>query len=133
MQKKYLRKDSIELSCGSQAKPEERRKLTYLRGKAGSFLLEFSNKVKEKEIEGWKTVNVKVKVLSNGNYEFDVKGRITSDLIKRAAGEKKIISQEELKKIAEIQLPYLNTEDLEKAQKTIAGTAKSAGIKIEGQ
>jgi ribosomal protein L11 len=29
-----------------------------------------------------------------------------------------------------MQLPYLNTEDLEKAQKTIAGTARSAGIKV---
>jgi large subunit ribosomal protein L11 len=94
-----------------------------------SFCRDFNEKTKE--IEGWKTVNVKIKVFSDGTYKFDVKGRITSDLIKRAAGEKKIISKEDLKKIAEMQLPYLNTEDLEKAQKTIAGTAQSAGIKIE--
>jgi len=57
---------------------------------------------------------------------------VTFDLIKRVVGEKKTISKEELKKIAEMKLPDLNTEDLEKAQKIIMGTARSAGIKIEG-
>ena len=127
--KKCSRKDSIQLPCG-QAKPE--RKLAPLKGIMADFLSKFNKETKE--IEGWKIVNVKIKVFSEKekSYEFTVKGRITSDLVKRAAGEKKIISKEELKKIAEMQLPYLNTEDLEKAQKTIAGTAKSAGIKIEG-
>ncbi|CAI2184159.1 14353_t:CDS:2 [Funneliformis geosporum] len=104
MSKKLLlsRKDTVQLPCG-QAKPG--RKLASL-------------------------VNVKLKVFSNGTYQMEVKGQITSDLLKKAAGEKKVISKAELKKIAEIQLPYLKTENLEKAQKTIAGTAKSAGIKI---
>jgi large subunit ribosomal protein L11 len=94
-----------------------------------SFCRDFNEKTKE--IEGWKTVNVKIKIFSDGTYKFDVKGRVTFDLIKRVAGEKKIISKEELKRIAEIKLPYLNTEDLEEAQKSIAGTAQSAGIKVE--
>jgi large subunit ribosomal protein L11 len=75
---------------------------------------------------------VKIKNFSDGTYKLEVKGRITSGLIKRAAGEKKIISHEKLKEIAAMQIPYLNTEDLGKAQKIIAGTARSAGIKIEG-
>lgn len=120
-----LRKDTVQLPCG-QAKPG--RKLASLGTIMGKVCQEFNNKTKE--IESWKIFNVKIKVFSNGTYQMDVKGRITSDLLKKAAGEKKVISKEELKKIAEMQLPYLKTEDLEKAQKTIAGTAKSAGIKI---
>ncbi|RHZ36973.1 uL11 family ribosomal protein [endosymbiont GvMRE of Glomus versiforme] len=125
MQKK-LRKSSFQLPCG-QARPGQ--KLASLGKIMGRFCQEFNNETKE--IESWKIVNVKIKVFSDGNFKFDVKGRVTSDLIKRAAGEKKTISQEELKKIAEMKLPYLNTDNLEKAQKTIAGTARSAGIKIE--
>ncbi|KLL04102.1 MAG: 50S ribosomal protein L11 [Mycoplasmataceae bacterium CE_OT135] len=127
MQKKVSRNDRIQLPCG-QAKPE--KKIASLGKIMGTFCREFNEKTKQ--IESGKIVNVKIKVFSDGTYKFDVKGGITSDLIKKAAGEKKIISQEQLKKIAETQLPYLNTEDLAKAQKTIAGTAKSAGIKIEG-
>ena len=120
-----LRRDTVQLPCG-QAKPGQ--KLASLGKIMGKVCQEFNSKTKE--IESWKIFNVKIKVFSDGTYKLDVKGRITSDLIKRAAGEKKLISKEELKKIAEMQLPYLNTEDLEKAQKTIAGTARSAGIKI---
>ncbi|CAJ0840988.1 6109_t:CDS:2, partial [Entrophospora sp. SA101] len=113
--------DRIQLPCG-QAKPE--KKIASLGKIMGTFCREFNEKTKG--AESGKIVNVKIKVFADGTYEFEVKGKITSDLIKKVAGEKKIISQAELKKIAEMQLPYLNTEDLAKAQKTIAGTAKSA-------
>ncbi|CAJ0747818.1 268_t:CDS:2, partial [Entrophospora sp. SA101] len=106
------------------AKPE--KKIASLGKIMGTFCREFNEKTKG--AESGKIVNVKIKVFADGTYEFEVKGKITSDLIKKVAGEKKIISQAELKKIAEMQLPYLNTEDLAKAQKTIAGTAKSAEI-----
>jgi large subunit ribosomal protein L11 len=129
MQKERLRKDSVQLSCGGQTKPEERRKLASLGKTMNIFLSKFNEETKG--MESGKIVNVKIKIFSDGTYQFTVKDRATSDLIKRAAGEKKIISKEELKKIAEIKLPDLNTEDLEKAQKTIAGTARSAGYKIE--
>jgi len=131
--KLLLRKDSIQLPCG-QARPGQKlaswdsmdRKVKVV----NNFCRDFNEKTKE--IESWKAVNVKIKIFSDGTYKFDVKGRITRDLIKKAAGEKKIISKEELKKIAEMKLPDLNTEDSEKAQKTIEGTARSIGIKVEG-
>lgn len=131
--KTLLRKDAFQLPPG-QARPGQKlasldsmdKKIKIM----NNFCRDFNEKTKE--IESWKTVNVKIKVFSDGTYKFNVKGRVTSDLIKKAVGEKKTISKEELKKIAEIKLPDLNTEDLEKAQKTIAGTAQSAGIKVEG-
>nr|WP_249261009.1 50S ribosomal protein L11 [Virgibacillus pantothenticus] len=42
-----------------------------------------------------------------------------------------MITQAQLKKIAEIKLPDLNTTRIESAMKMIAGTAKSMGIRIE--
>jgi ribosomal protein L11 len=45
--------------------------------------------------------------------------------------ERKEISEAELEKIAREKLPYLNTDDLEKAKKIVAGTARSFnGFKI---
>lgn len=40
------------------------------------------------------------------------------------------ISKEKIKEIAEIKLPDLNTQDLEKAINIVIGTAKSMGIQI---
>ena len=68
--------------------------------------------------------------MENKNYQFAIQGPITVDLIKRAAGEKKTLNPAEIEKIAREKLPYLNTEDLEKAKKTVAGTARSLGVKI---
>jgi large subunit ribosomal protein L11 len=42
------------------------------------------------------------------------------------------VSKADLRKIAEQKLPDLNTTDIEKAMKTVAGTAKNMGIEIVG-
>lgn len=59
------------------------------------------------------------------DYKFTIQGQITSNLIKKASGEKKTINPEEIEKIAQEKLPYLNTDDLEKAKKIVAGTVRS--------
>jgi large subunit ribosomal protein L11 len=41
------------------------------------------------------------------------------------------LSKEQLKKIAEIKLPDLNTKDIEQAMKIVAGSARSMGIEVE--
>ena len=43
------------------------------------------------------------------------------------------ISQKQLREIATTKMPDLNTTDLEAAMRTIAGTARSMGIEVEGQ
>ena len=68
--------------------------------------------------------------MENKSYQFSIQGRITLDLIRKASGEEKLLSKDKLRQIAQEKLPYLNTTDLTKAQKIVAGTAKSAGIKI---
>lgn len=41
------------------------------------------------------------------------------------------LTKEQLKKIAEIKLPDLNTKDIEQAMKIVAGSARSMGIEVE--
>jgi large subunit ribosomal protein L11 len=41
------------------------------------------------------------------------------------------LTREQLKKIAEIKLPDLNTKDIEQAMKIVAGSARSMGIEVE--
>lgn len=41
------------------------------------------------------------------------------------------LTKDQLKKIAEIKLPDLNTKDIEQAMKIVAGSARSMGIEVE--
>ncbi|MGI6217361.1 MAG: 50S ribosomal protein L11 [Coriobacteriales bacterium] len=42
------------------------------------------------------------------------------------------LSQEQLRKIAEVKMPDLNANDIDAAMKIVAGTARSMGVRIEG-
>src|SRR3989344_1932194 len=70
-----------------------------------------------------------------------LKQPLASDLIKKAAGVEKgsgvpnktkvgKITKDQLKEIAERKMPDLNTENIDAAMKTMAGTAKNMGIEI---
>jgi large subunit ribosomal protein L11 len=50
---------------------------------------------------------------------------------RQGTGKVGIMSREQLRKVAEIKLPDLNTTDLEKAEKIVAGTARSMGIEVK--
>lgn len=87
-------------------------------------------------------IPVIITVYEDKSYTFVTKTPPVSDLIKKelkiksgATNVKKetagTLSQEQLTKIAEIKLPDLNTSDIEQAKKSIAGSARSMGIKIE--
>ena len=129
MKKKYLTW-KLQLPPG-QARPGQ--KLAFLGKNAMKFCREFNEQTKE--IESSKIVNVRV-VIKENSYQFFIEGRVTSDLIKKIVGEekgtrKKEISKSEIKKIIQEKLEYLNTEDYEKAEKTVIGTVRSFnGVKI---
>ena len=98
------------------------------------FCREFNAKTSNEEIG--KIVNVRIKVFEDKTFNFEVKGVPTSFLIKdlfkdKIDKDKKVISFLELDKISQIKLKDLNTENLENAKKTILGSIKSAGIKVE--
>jgi large subunit ribosomal protein L11 len=83
-----------------------------------------------------------ISVYEDRSFSFIVKSPPSSILIKRAAnlakasgnaGKETIssISKKQVREIAKQKLQDLNTQDLEKAQKIIEGTARSMGINIE--
>lgn len=88
-------------------------------------------------------VPVVITIYSDRSFTFILKTPPASYLLKEAAGIKtgsedprrnKVgkITVNQLREIAEMKLKDLNTEDIEKAMRTIAGTARSMGIEIEG-
>jgi large subunit ribosomal protein L11 len=95
------------------------------------------------------TIPVVITVYSDRSFTFITKTPPAAILIKKAAGlptQKKPgsgskepnkvkvgkISQKQLKDIAQLKLSDLNTTDLDAAMRTIAGTARSMGIDVEG-
>src|SRR3954466_881709 len=95
------------------------------------------------------TIPVVITVYSDRSFTFITKTPPAAILIKKAAGlatQKKPgsgskepnkvkvgeMSQKQLKDIATMKIPALTATDLESAMRTIAGTARSMGIEVEG-
>ncbi|WNE41522.1 MAG: 50S ribosomal protein L11 [Mycoplasmataceae bacterium] len=128
MQKKILRRGTLQLPC-NQAKPGAA--LSSWGINMPTFCREFNAKTSNQETG--KIVNVKIEVSEDKSYKFEIKGTPTSLLLKNLLKNKneKTISSEELDRISQIKMSDLNTEDLESVKKTILGSLKSAGIKVE--
>ena len=94
-------------------------------------------------------IPVEITVFSDRSFTFVTKTPPAAILIKKAAGlsttkkpgsgskepnKVKVgkISQKQLKDIATMKMPDLNTTNLESAMRTIAGTARSMGVEVEG-
>ena len=86
---------------------------------------------------------VVISVFEDRSFSFIIKSPPSSILLKRAAnlakasgisGKETIgkVTSKQVEEIAKLKLPDLNTNSLEQAIKTIAGTARSMGIAIEG-
>ncbi|MFH0847148.1 MAG: 50S ribosomal protein L11 [Chloroflexota bacterium] len=87
-------------------------------------------------------VPVEITVYEDRSFSFVTKTPPTTDLLKKAAGIEKgsqtagkmevgKISHAKLSEIAQIKMKDLNALNLEGAEKIVAGTAKSMGIKVE--
>ena len=83
-----------------------------------------------------------VTLFDDKSFKLEIQPPLTSHLIlyyvkqKEGSGEpnkKKIgkISREDLRKIAEVKKPVMNTDDMEAIMKSIAGTAKNMGVEVE--
>jgi large subunit ribosomal protein L11 len=86
---------------------------------------------------------VEITAYAEKSFTFILKTPPTSALIKRIlkiqSGRTKPhmdkvgqLSRAQLEEVAKIKLPDLNTEDLEEAMRTVAGSARSMGIDVEG-
>ncbi|MCK4176100.1 50S ribosomal protein L11 [Aciditerrimonas ferrireducens] len=88
-------------------------------------------------------VPVEITIYEDRSFTFQLKTPPTPVLIRQAAGLEKgsattgrsqagSLTLEQVREIAKVKLPDLNTEDLEAAAKQVAGTARSMGVAVVG-
>jgi large subunit ribosomal protein L11 len=87
-------------------------------------------------------VPVEITVYEDRSFTFITKTPPTSDLLKKALGLEKAsgtagheeaatLSRQQLREIAELKAKDLNANTIEAAERIVAGTARSMGIKVE--
>lgn len=103
------------------------------------FVSKFNDATKDKVGD---IIPVEITVYENRTFDFKLKTPPASDLLRKMAGVEKgsgknitskagKITKAQLKEIAERKMDDLNANDIEAAEKIIAGTARSMGISIE--
>lgn len=111
-------------------------------GPTGINIADFVGKFNAATAEmGNDLVPVEISIYEDRSFGFILKTPPTSSLLLKAVGQesgsgkpnqKKIgkISQSQLREIAEKKMPDLNTDNIEAAMKTVAGTARQMGIEV---
>jgi large subunit ribosomal protein L11 len=112
-------------------------------GQHGINIMDFCKKFNEQtKDKGEYTIPVVIKLYKNRSFSFITKTPLASELIRKALKIEKgssvpnklkvgKLSKEDLKTIAQMKLSDLNTKDIEKAIKIIAGTAENMGVEVE--
>ena len=104
------------------------------------FCTRFNDATKDKMGD---IIPVEISIYEDRSFDFVLKTAPAAFLIKKAAKINKgsktgknetvaTISKEQLKSIAETNLPDLNAYDVEGAMKIIEGTARNMGVAVEG-
>jgi len=118
-------------------------------GQRGVNIMEFckSFNAKTKDLEQGTPIPVKITVYSDRSFTFEMRTPPATFLIKKAAGMKPTgkpgsgsknpgrdvvgkISMAQLREIAKLKLKDMNTDDLDQATRTIAGSARSMGLQV---
>ncbi|MBY0227236.1 MAG: 50S ribosomal protein L11 [Hyphomicrobium sp.] len=118
-------------------------------GQRGVNIMEFckSFNAKTKDIEQGTPIPVKITVYSDRSFTFEMRTPPATYLIKKAAGMKPTgkpgsgsknpgrdvageITMAQLRDIAKLKMKDMNTNDLDQAAKTIAGSARSMGLRV---
>ena len=112
-------------------------------GQHGLNIMDFCNQFNDQTKEQAGTIlPVVINVYEDRSFDFIIKTPPAAELIKKelklekgsgVPNKEKIgkLSKEQLRKIAEIKMPDLKVENLEQAEKVVAGTARSMGVEIE--
>lgn len=114
-------------------------------GQRGLNIMEFCKafNAQTQGMEPGSPVPVVISVYSDRSFTFTMKTPPASFLLKKAAGvtsgsgrpnTDKVgkVTREQLEEIARTKQPDLTAADMESALRTIAGSARSAGIEVEG-
>ena len=95
------------------------------------------------EDKAGQVIPVEITIYEDRSFTFVLKTPPTTVLLRQAVGAEKgaavsgretvgSVTDAQLTEIAQTKMPDLNANDIEAAEKIIAGTARSMGIKIEG-
>ncbi len=87
-------------------------------------------------------IPARVTIFEDRSFSFVLKTPPASDLLRRAAGVEKgspsqlqinvgSVSRDQVRDIARVKMPDLNTEDIDSAMKIVEGTARSMGIEVK--
>lgn len=87
-------------------------------------------------------IPVVISVFEDRSFTFVLKTTPTAELIKKELGIEKgsgephiekvgKLTREQLKRIAEVKLPDLNTDDVEMAMRIVQGSARQMGVEVE--
>ena len=114
-------------------------------GQHGLNIMDFCKafNAKTQEMDAGMPVPVVITVFSDKSFTFETKSTPASILLKKAAGLEKgsgvphiekvgKVNREQLENIVKTKEGDLTAGDLDAAVKTIAGTARSMGIEVEG-
>jgi len=141
MAKKITKKIKVQ-SMGGSANPGP--PLGPVLGQAGINIQEFISRFNEMTAEHRGiVVPAVITVYEDRSFDLLIKTPPASVLIKKMLnlpkgsaepGKNKVgtITKKQLEEIAKIKMPDLNANNLEAAMKTIAGTARQMGVKVEG-
>jgi len=114
-------------------------------GQHGVNIMEFVKQFNaaSKDFEPGTVVPVVITVYQDRSFTFIMKTPPVSYLLKKAAGidkgaadpkRQKVgkVTADQVREIAKTKLKDMNTDDIEAAMRTVAGTARSMGIEVEG-
>ena len=113
-------------------------------GQHGVNIMEFCKAYNaQTESQRGQVVPVEISVYEDRSFTFILKTPPAAELIKKAAGVQKgsstphtvkvaNLTRAQVRSIAETKMPDLNANDLDAAEKIIAGTARQMGITTEG-
>lgn len=114
-------------------------------GQHGVNIMEFCKafNAQTQSIEKGMPIPVVISVYNDRSFSFITKTPPASILLKKAAGLQKgsstpntakvgTVTRAQLEEIANIKMPDLNAADIDAAVRTIAGSARSMGLNVEG-
>jgi large subunit ribosomal protein L11 len=112
-------------------------------GQRGVNIMEFckSFNAKTKDLEQGTPIPVKITVFSDRSFTFEMRTPPASFFLKKAAGLTSgakdpgrsvagQVTMDQVREIAKTKLKDLNTDDVEQAARTIAGSARSMGLRV---
>jgi len=112
-------------------------------GPHGINIMDFCKAYNEQTRESaGQIIPAKITIFEDRSFSFILKTPPASDLLRKAAGIEKgspsqlqekvgSVNDSQVREIAEVKMPDLNTDDIEQAMRIIKGTARSMGIEVQ--